>query len=129
MPGLIREQDFGGVRTRFIGHIHMQWHISNFLALAKTTAITYHQNIAAPGNFSPVCNSSCIRKRQEITSMLKEKKFREHFRENNWLILIFQAPEWLTSNIWMLPFLSRFFACQIALLFTDWYSSRPHRRM
>ena len=27
IPGLIREQDFGGVRTRFIGHMHMQWHI------------------------------------------------------------------------------------------------------
>ena len=27
IPGLIREQDFGGVKTRFVGHMHMQWHI------------------------------------------------------------------------------------------------------
>jgi len=33
--------------------------------------------------------------------MLKEKKFREHFRDNNWRDLIFQPAEWLPSNIWV----------------------------
>ena len=30
------------------------------LTLVNTTAIAHHQNHAAPGNFSPICNSSCI---------------------------------------------------------------------
>jgi len=36
-----------------------------------------------------------------LVYMLKEKKFREHFRDNNWRILIFQPAKWLPSNIWL----------------------------
>ena len=27
IPGLVREQNFGGVDMRFIGHMRMQWHM------------------------------------------------------------------------------------------------------
>ena len=40
----------------------------NCLTFVKTTAIAYGQNLEAPGNFLPVCNSSRFYKRQEITS-------------------------------------------------------------
>ena len=40
----------------------------NFLTFVNTTAIACYQNIAAPGNFLPVCNSSRVYKRQKITS-------------------------------------------------------------
>ena len=33
------------------------------------TAIACYRNIEVPGNFLPICNSSCVRKRQKITSM------------------------------------------------------------
>jgi len=45
----------------------------NFLTFANTTAIAYRQNLAAPVNFSPLCNSSCVRKRQKITSTVYEQ--------------------------------------------------------
>ena len=41
----------------------------NFLTFANMTAIACHRNIEVPGNFLPICNSSCVRKRQKITSM------------------------------------------------------------
>jgi len=41
----------------------------NFLTFANTTAIAYHQNLAALGTFLPVCNSSCVRKHQKITTI------------------------------------------------------------
>ena len=40
----------------------------NFLTFANTTDIAYRKNLEAPGNFSPICNSSCVCKRQKITS-------------------------------------------------------------
>ena len=40
----------------------------NFLTSVKTTAIAYGQNIEAPGNSSPICNSICFYKRLGITS-------------------------------------------------------------
>jgi len=43
----------------------------NFLTFANTTAIAYRKNLEAPGNFSPICNSSCVCKRQKITSIVK----------------------------------------------------------
>ena len=36
-----------------------------------------------------------------VAYMSKKKKFREHFRDNNWRISIPQTSEWLTSNIWL----------------------------
>jgi len=44
------------------------WSTRNFLTFANTTAIAYRKNLEAPGNFSPICNSSCVCKRQKITS-------------------------------------------------------------
>ena len=44
------------------------WHTRNFLTFVNTTAIACYQNIAAPGDFLPVCNSSRVYKRQKITS-------------------------------------------------------------
>ena len=42
----------------------------NFLTFVHTTAIAYHQNHEALIDFLPICNSSCVHKRQKITSMI-----------------------------------------------------------
>jgi len=41
----------------------------NFLTFVKATAIACHQNPEALVDFSPVCNSSRVYKRQKIASM------------------------------------------------------------
>ena len=40
----------------------------NVLTFVNTTTIACHQNPEALANSLPVCNSSCIHKRQDITS-------------------------------------------------------------
>jgi len=70
----------------------------NFLTFVNTTAIACYQNIAAPGDFLPVCNSSRVYKRQKITStvvMAKTGKL--------WTWLAPTGSIWFHSGAVMIP--------------------------
>jgi len=57
------------LRTRPV-HSALAYRVTrNLLTFANTTAIAYRKDLEAPGNFSPICSSSCVRKRQKITSI------------------------------------------------------------
>jgi len=51
----------------------------NFLTFANTTAIAYRKNLEAPDNFSPICNNSCVCKRQKITSIILVPLLLRHY--------------------------------------------------
>ena len=73
---------------------------------ANTTAIAYHQSLAALGTLSPVCNSSCVRKRQKITSTLTIYSLKARYNSiyNSSLPLGINISRDYVSNLFLLNF-------------------------
>jgi len=45
----------------------------NVLPFVSTTTIEYQQNLEAPADFLPICNSGCVHKHQDTTSRWKQR--------------------------------------------------------